>query len=574
LYVLATCTSLGLDKAAFESYTAWQMYPKLTKVTKAGSCYQYLQLVESYRDEEGLARQRLVLNLGRVDADTRGDLVRLGRGLLRLLGEEMVTGEDLQAEETRLYGPLLVGDRLWEELGLGEKLGRRLRRLGKRDGGTVQAVLAMVLNRLVAPRSKLGVTRWLERVYLPELEGSRLGVERFYRALEGLGEVAEGLEEDLFHERRDLFEPGLEMVFYDVTSTYFEGEGPEEAGWGYSRDGRSDQPQLMVGLLVNREGLPLAHKVFPGNRLDAATVPEVLEDLRQRFGVRRVVFVGDRGMVSRENVEALGQAGYQYILGLRKRAGRRCWEALRQVGEEDWQQVAEGLRVARVLAGEGASIILCHSQARQVEEEEILQSKLQRGQEALERVAQGRQRGPQALRRAAEELKQAKASKYFELGLEGDGRLGFAQREAVVAREREMLGLYFLQTDVEELSEEEVVRAYMQLQEVEAAFRELKDFLKLRPIYPYRQQRVEAHVFVCVLAYLLEKLLALKLRAAGVELSARRALEELERIEVVRLRAGEEELRLISRPTAQGRAVLQAVGVAHLPRTVDAGAER
>lgn len=544
---------MGLDKAAFQSYTAWQMYPKLTKVTKAGSCYQYLQLVESYRDEEGLARQRLVLNLGRVDADTRGDLVRLGRGLLRLLGEEMVTGEDLQAEETRLYGPLLVGHRLWEELGLGEKLGRRLRRLGKRDGGTVQAVLAMVLNRLVAPRSKLGVTRWLERVYLPELEG---------------------LEEDLFHERRDLFEPGLEMVFYDVTSTYFEGEGPEEAGWGYSRDGRSDQPQLAVGLLVNREGLPLAHKVFPGNRLDGATVPEVLEDLRQRFGVRRVVFVGDRGMVSRENVEALGQAGYQYILGLRKRAGRRCWEALRQVGEEDWQQVAEGLRVARVLAGEGASIILCHSQARQVEEEEILQGKLQRGQEALERVAQGRQRGPQALRRAAEELKQAKASKYFELGLEGDGRLGFAQREAVVAREREMLGLYFLQTDVEELSEEEVVRAYMQLQEVEAAFRELKDFLKLRPIYPYRQQRVEAHVFVCVLAYLLEKLLALKLRAAGMELSARRALEELERIEVVRLRAGEEELRLISRPTAQGRAVLQAVGIAHLPRTVDAGAER
>ena len=219
------------------------MYPKLTKVTKAGSCYQYLQLVESYRDEEGLARQRLVLNLGRVDADTRGDLVRLGRGLLRLLGEEMVTGEDLHAEETRLYGPLLVGDRLWEELGLGEKLGRRLRRLGKRDGGTVQAVLAMVLNRLVAPRSKLGVTRWLERVYLPELGGSRLGVERFYRALEGLGEVAEGLEEDLFHERRDLFEPELEMVFYDVTSTYFEGEGPEEAGWGYSlgggRTGRS-----------------------------------------------------------------------------------------------------------------------------------------------------------------------------------------------------------------------------------------------------------------------------------------------------------------------------------------------
>jgi len=550
------------------------MYPKLTTVTKAGSSYRYLQLVESYRDDQGRARQRLVLNLGRVDADTRQDLVRLGRGLLRLLGEEALTPEDLRAEETRLYGPLLVGHRLWEELGLGEKLGRRLRRLGKRDRGTGQAVLAMVLNRLVAPRSKLGVTRWLEGVYLPELEGAGLGVERFYRALDGLAQVAEGLEEDLFHERRDLFEPGLEMVFYDLTSTYFEGEGPEQARWGYSRDGRSDRPQLLVGLLVNREGLPLAHKVFPGNRLDAATVPEVLEDLRRRFGLRRVVFVGDRGMVSAGNLEALGQAGYQYILGLRKRAGVRCWEALRQVGEEDWQQVAEGLRVARVRAGEGASIILCHSQARQAEEEQILQGKLQRGLEALERLAQGRQRGAQALRRAAEELKQAKASKYFELWVEGDGRLGFAQREAVAAREQEMLGLYFLQTDVEELSEEEVMRAYVQLQEVEAAFRELKDFLKLRPIYHYRQERVEAHVFVCVLAYLLEKLLALKLRAAGVELSARRALEELERVEVVRLRAGEEELRLISRPTAGGRAVLRAVGIGPLPRTVDAGAER
>jgi transposase len=571
--VLATSAREWLDRYTRICYNAWQMYPKLTTVTKASSRYQYLQLVESYRDEQGASRQRLVLNLGRVDDDTQRELARLGHGILRLLGEETVLADQLQAQETVLYGPLLVGKKLWDEVGLGEKIRRRLGRRGRGSAPVVEAILAMVLNRLVAPRSKLALARWLERVYLAELEQAGLQVQHFYRALDLLAEIAQGIEEDLFHEQRDLFEPGLDMVFYDLTSTYFEGDGPEQARWGYSRDKRSDRPQILVGLLLNRDGLPLAHKVFPGNMVDAATVPQVLDDLRNRFGLQRVIFVGDRGMVSQGNLDALEGAGYEYVIGLRKRAGKGCWEALQGVRDEDWQPVREGLRVATVEAEEGGWIVVCHSQPRGAEEQQILDSKLEAGRQVLERIAQGKRRHTEAVRRAGEALKETKAGKYFEVWLDEEGRLGYAEREEIIAHERGMLGVYFLRTKAGELTAEQAARAYMQLQDVEAAFRELKDFLKLRPIYHYKQRRVEAHVFVCVLAYLLEKLLGLKLRGDSLELSPRRALEELERVEVVTVRAGREEVKLISRPTAAGRRVLRAVGIGRLPRTLTPGTE-
>ena len=540
------------------------MHLKIARVKRDNRTYEYLRLVRSGRDTRGKPTQQVLANLGRLDLLPKEHWERLAISLMRLSGATVYAAEQIGAEKVDMYGPLLVGHRLWEDLGLSEKIGRRVR--GRKvDFPVAEAALAMVLNRLVSPRSKLALTRWMQRVYLPQWEGIGLQVQHLYRALDLLEEASGEIEEELFHDQRNLFEPGLDMIFYDLTSTYFEGGGPEEARWGYSRDKRSDRPQILVGLLLNRDGLPLAHKVFPGNRQDAATVPEVLKGLRERFGLQRVIFVGDRGMVSGANLQALEGAGYEYIIGLRKRAGKQCWEALQQVGEEDWQQMDAGLRLASVDAGEGVRVIICHSAGREAEEGEILHSKLQRGGEGLEKTAASKARGSKALRRAQAALTKAKASKYFELWLEDDGRLGFAEREEVIAREREMLGMYLLQTDAEQLSAQEAVRAYKQLQEVEDAFKEMKDFLKLRPVYHYRQGRVEAHVFVCVLAYLLEKMLALRLAQAGVQLTPRRALEELESIQVVTLRLPDRELRVITQPTREARRALRAVGINKLP---------
>ena len=291
----------------------------------------------------------------------------------------------------------------------------------------------MVINRLVAPRSKLAITRWLKRVYLPQWEGKELSVQHFYRALDVLHQAAEAIEEDLFFEQRSLFEPGLDVVFYDVTSTYFEGRGPEGAEFGYSRDGHPDRRQIVIGLLVNRDGLPLGHKVFPGNAADAATVPEVLDDLRRRFGIERVIFVGDRGMISRRNIQVLKEAGYGYIVGLRKRAGRRCIEALEEAKKRGlWREIEEGLKVAEVEAGDGERIVICHSQAREEEEREILAGRLQRGEEGLRRVANSR-RGESALVGAGRALREANAGRYFRVWLDDEGRLCYAQRDEAVA---------------------------------------------------------------------------------------------------------------------------------------------
>ncbi len=488
-----------------------------------------------------------------------------------MLGEEAVRARELEATGARLYGPVLVGHRLWEQIGLSEKIARHIPRRRNRER-IVQAAEVMVLNRLVEPGSKLAVTRWVRRVYLPQWDGTQFSVQHFYRALDVLHEAAEAIEEELFCEQRTLFEPGLDMVFYDVTSTYFEGEGPQGAEFGYSRDGHPDRRQIVIGLLVNRDGLPLGHRVFPGNMADAATVPHVLDDLRQRFGIERVIFVGDRGMVSRGNLEALRKAGYSYIVGLRKRAGSRCLEAVEGIEEGQWQQIEEGLRVAEAEGGDGERIIICHSEAREEEEREILAGRLARGEEALGRVASSR-RGQAALIGAGRALREAKAGRYFGVWLDESGRLCFARRQEAVAREEMMLGMYFLLTDAGELGAEEIAGAYKQLQRVEAAFRQMKDFLRLRPIYHWRQRRVEAHVFVCVLAYLLERLLELKLAEAGVELSARRALEEVGCVSVVEVEARGQRMKLVTRPTAEARAVLRAVGIGRLGRVIDEPAE-
>ena len=530
--------------------------------------YRYLQLVESYR-EGGKNRQRVLYSLGNVDSlRSDGQLGRLVASLERAAGLEPRASVTLQTERVLEYGGSRLAQALWEQFGLTELLrellaGRRCR------FDVIAAVAGMVFNRLLAPKSELALFAWRDRIWWPAFAQAPLELAHFYAALDVLLSVKEPLEEALFARLKDLFNLEVDLVFYDLTSTYFEGDGPPLAAYGYSRDKRPDRRQVLVALACDRHGFPIAHEVLAGQRADVTTVKAMVAALSARFRLRRVIFVADRGMVSAENLEALTKAGYEYVVGMRR---NRVPEVLSRA-PEDLAHYEPGPHRVRLYAtaGEtpGTRYLCCYSEARAEEERQIRQARIRRGEQALAKlaaqVAAGRLKRPEKIAvRVATALRQAHATSYFTCAIE-EAKLSFARNEARIAEEERLAGRYFLLTNAEALTPSETVEAYFTLQEVERAFREMKDFLKLRPIYHWTDRRVRAHIFVCVLACLLERSLTHQLRAAGLELSARTALDWASRIHAVENCFGEATIWTVSRPPPVASQVPNAVGLPTLP---------
>jgi len=530
--------------------------------------YRYLQLVESFR-EEGKNRQRVLFSLGNVETlRSDGQLGRLVASLERAAGVEPRAPLTLQTERVLEYGGARLAQVLWEQFGLTGLLqellaGRRCR------FDVIAAVAAMVFNRLLAPKSELALFAWRDRVWWPAFAQAPLELEHFYAALDVLLSVKEPVEERLFERLKDLFNLEVDLVFYDLTSTYFEGEGPPLAAYGYSRDKRPDRRQVLVALACDRHGFPIAHEVLAGQQADVSTVKAMVTALSARFRLRGVIFVGDRGMVSAENLEALTQAGYEYVVGMR----RDRVPAVLTRAPEDLAQYEPGPHRVQLFASEGETpgtrYVCCYSAARATEERQIREARLRRGEEALTKlaaqVAAGRLKRPEKIAaRVATALHHAHATRYFTCDITPGG-LSFTRHEAQIADEERLAGRYFLLTNAPALTPSETVEAYFTLQEVERAFREMKDFLRVRPIYHWTDRRVRAHIFVCVLAYLLERSLTHQLRRAGLELSARSALDWASRIHAVENRLGDTTIWTVSRPPPLASQVLNAVGLPTLP---------
>ena len=291
---------------------------KTTSKNKDGSTRTYVQIVQGYR-ENGKVRHKIIANLGRIESLQEGQIDNLMEHLEKFAKETWIRSrpENLRIEWTKQWGPALIFHRLWEELSVGPDLQTLLNGTEK-TSPLAEAAFAMVLNRLCDPQSKLGVSEWATTVYRQEFE--QLQLQHYYKSLDFLAEYKDKLEVNLFHRIMNLFSMDLDLVFWDTTSTYFEGKGPEElAQYGYSKDKRPDRLQVVIGLLMTKEGMPIAHQVFPGNTNDVKTFKSILDDLRKRFNISRVITVGDRGMVSQKILKELRDSGMEYIVGMRMR---------------------------------------------------------------------------------------------------------------------------------------------------------------------------------------------------------------------------------------------------------------
>jgi len=567
-----------------------------------GVQHEYVRLVEAYR-EHGKNKQRVVCNLGRKDllAAHLDSLIRLLRGEPRA-SASVRTGA-VHAIGAWDWGPMLVARTLWRALGL-ETILDQLGGRGAPDGvALADRALVLVANRLCAPRSEHGLARWLEtdfvcdrrgRRWVPhwrddaERRASRLPrvrvafrqLKQWYRTLDQLAARKARIEQELYLRLRDLFSLKVDLVLYDLTSTYFEGQGPPALGaHGHSRDGKPRNRQVLVGVVMV-EDWPIAHHVFRGNARDAMTVPQVLADLEQRFGLRRVVFVGDRGMVTADNLTLLRSRGHGYLVGLNRRRSDAVARYLERttgawmecpLGKAAQEQAAAPKTYVQEVASDqpGVRGFVVKSEERLAYEQTERLKAMERVRAALEalqrRVEQGQLKAPAKIGAAAARiLGRYHGSRYYDWEYR-DGRFRFFEHPVNLQRETALEGTYVIQTTEPHLTPVEAVTLYKQLSEVERAFANLKDVIELRPIYHQTDQRVEAHIFVAALAFLLHRALEKKLKAAGLDLSATEAFEALRTVRVVDFHLGDGRTkRSVTRGTARAARVLSALGIIHL----------
>ncbi len=550
----------------------------MRRVRKSGRAYEYIDIVESFR-EQGRVRRKILGTLGRRDQLPPHKIDALIEHLRKLASPEGRPGirlGDLRVNVSREYGPIWAAWQLWDEVGLAELLADLPRRPGV---PVAQAVFRMVANRLVAPGSKLSLCDWTDERgqrhpgWQGHVEwpggGGDLGYHQYLRAMDQLVPHRERLEEQVFDRTVQLLSLPLRLVFYDVTSTYFEGDGVcELAGYGHSSDHREDRAQLVVGLAVTQEGLPISHRVFRGNTVDVRTLRPMAEELQRRFGLQEPVLVGDRGMFSEENVTALAASGFRYVLSLRSRQQAefgKAMEAAQAIGLRKSRDLGAERTLAEVALEPGHRHVVVYSALRARHDFEVRDRRLRRVLEPLQRLHQRARAEHLSERaivaRATRLLAESKVGKFFSYDA-APGRFDFRLRRDLYRRERNLDGVFVLKTNHMGLAAEEILASYLQLQEVERAFRVVKNLLKLRPIFHWRQRRVEAHIFIVFLAFLLAKVLELKLRAAGLNLSITHALDQLGQLKAVEHTWEEQAIVVqLTRPDRLTEQILGAIGL-------------
>ncbi|MEA3485355.1 MAG: IS1634 family transposase, partial [Candidatus Aerophobetes bacterium] len=299
-------------KIVYHQNSGGNMFLRKTKVRSSNTIYEYVRVVENYR-KNGKTHQRVIANLGSIKS-LKKDVANIIKGLCRICDREDLNVENLKTRESPRYGDILAARYIWKELELDRLITERMKHTRVEIPVELVSFL-MVANRLVEPKSKLAISRWYkEKVYMEELEKISLAPHNFYRSMDCLEKMKENIEGFLYNKLCNLFTLKLNLVFYDTTSSYFEGEGPSMAKHGNSKDHRPDKHQIVIGLLVTDEGIPIAHEVFPGDKPDKATVVKAIDDLKKRFNLKRVIFVADRGMVSQTTLDYIKDQHYSYIV--------------------------------------------------------------------------------------------------------------------------------------------------------------------------------------------------------------------------------------------------------------------
>jgi transposase len=573
------------------------MYLRHTIRKKDGKVHRYWCLVRSVRVGRRVIQQT-VAHLGELDDQGQIQARALAHKLIGSPeqaplfsdGSEHLTVpvrlKGIRLERSRQFGDVYLALALWRGTGLAQ-LCNELLPAGKERVAWEKIAAILVAARLCEPASELHIAEdWYRRTALCDLlqvGEEEINKDRLYRGLDCLLKHKVAIEAHLSRRVGELFAVQNEVLLYDVTSTYFEGEAEANqlAQRGYSRDHRPDCKQVLIALIVTFDGFPLGYEVFAGNTHDSQTLQTIVTTMEARHGTVGRVWIADRGMASRENLSWLRQTGRRYIIGAPKSELKKFAEALADTA--GWREVREGVEVKLTRCPDTSeTVVLCRSAERRGKEQAMHDKFSKRIEAALKRLAGRIARSKRRLdreevnRQIGRILQQnQRAAQRFKVRLPEDSAPAGFRLEVQVNTSFDdwaalSEGAYLLRSNVSDWKDEQLWKAYIQLTQAEAAFRIQKDQLKVRPVWHQRSDRVEAHIFVCFLAFVLWKTLEMWQSRAGLGNSPRTILEELARIQshdVVLPTAtlGQVRLRCVTQPDVAQAALIDRLAIA-LPK--------
>jgi transposase len=541
------------------------MFLRRCKRKKNGKQHTYWALVESYRTARG-SRQRIVAYIGELKSHQQNGWAQLGRRLdkksrpqLSLfdpphyddpIDEEMVeiNLKGVRLERIRDFGDVWLGLGLWRLLGLDKLLSDRMSQ-GREEIPWHVVAVVLTLGRFCEPSSELHIEdSWYARTALEDLVGvspEKIHTDRLYAGLDRLLPHKQAIEKHLKERLGDLFDLKFDLLLYDVTSTYFEGECKSNpmAKHGYSRDSRPDCLQVCIGLVVTDDGMPLGYEVFDGNTHDSKTVEDIVRAMENKYGRANRIWVMDRGMVSENNLRFVRQRGGSYIVGTPK-VMLRQFE--RYLIEKDWHEVQEGVEVKLVSSPENNQelFVLARSTDRRLKEHSMHQRFIDRMETDLQKMQHsaksGRLKDVQLAYQRLGRIQQRywRASSAFNVKIaaikkpadKARIKLAFNRNKQWIDWTELSEGCYLLRTNLTEVDPKTLWKRYIQLTEAEWAFRITKDELVIRPVWHHKADRVKAHILVCFLAYVLWKSLAQWMKRAGLGDAPRTLLEDFSKI--------------------------------------------
>ena len=570
------------------------MYLRHTVRRKDGKSHTYWRLVRSVRVGKKV-RQETVMQIGELDEAGRlraKDLARqLGGhaeepGLFDPPLEKEVVQVRLNGvklERVRRFGDIWLGYKLWRMAKLDKFFEENLPRGGE-DVSWAEIAEIITIARLCEPSSELHISEdWLRKTALADMlciDEEKINDDRLYRGLDKILPLKKALETHLKGLWGDLFGIQYDLLLYDITSTYFEGrmEDNIQAKRGHSRDHRNDCKQVCIGLVVTKEGLPLGYEVFPGNLHDSKTVKTAIEGIESSYGKSDRVWIMDRGMVSADTLSWMRAGGRRYVVGLPKSELKKYPDLLAKT--KGWTPVRDGVKVRYgEQEAEGDLVILCRSEERRVKEAAMqtlfsghIEEALKRLQRRCDKAAK-----PVSLSQVQRQIgrileRNQRAARFFQIDCEtatepASGiRLSWQRDEAAQLLQEQSQGCYALRSNIREWTEAEIWKTYIQLTQVEEAFRVHKSELGIRPVWHHREDRVQSHILVCFLAYILWKFLEQWQSRAGLGNSPRTILEEAGQIQigdiVLPTTTGERiRLRSVVSPDNAQKIIFQRLGV-------------
>ncbi len=543
---------------------------------KDGSSRDYLYLVYSFWDKKSKSpRQKNVFCIGRVDDPDVNEIVdNLINHLIPFSSKgKLLDLDDIDVDETKIYGEIQIFRKLWETLGFDRVLRKYFKETNKQVD-LVEAIFAMVCNRLIAPSSERETNEWKRDVYEPKWKDYDL--HHFYRALDFLIENKEKIELSLFSRNRNLFNYQVDLVMFDTTTVSYWGEGDnadELLKYGYPKNKRNDLKQLVIGILMDQNGYPIGHEVWEGNKSDKPAFKEIIDKVKDKYQIGKVILVADRGMVSEENIRYLEENGYEYILGVKMRQINRVRKGI-LLKEEGFKSIGKNLK------------------AKEITEEELRDK--EKEEKGEEREKEG-ENGIKSKRRWIvcynEEIAEMEKEKreYFQKIIENKIEFNTAKEWIIrngykkyvkiedmkisldeeKLREEEIYdGKWVLITN-SELSIGEVIGGYKGLAMIERHFRELKNELEVGPIYHYVERRIRGHIFVCFIALQMKVLLSKKIKEIDEEATYSEVMRDVSKVRAVEINVGDR--KVITRTNLKGKAEIgyKAVGLNLPPKILD-----